>query len=437
MPLTKVSFSVIQVANNVTSTTVGNTTSIPSITFDQNGVISAVSNVTPSIANTQITGTIIGSQISANTLANSVFQTGSVENYMRAQGSSVFSGMRNRIINGAMQIDQRNAGANTVLDSGTTRTLDRWTLYSALSSKFSCQQDSSANTVAGFANSMKIVSLAATTPGTEDVYLVRQYVEGYNVADLRWGTANAKSITLSFWVRSSLTGTHGGAIKNDSGEYSYPFTYTISSANTWEQKIITIPGPTIGTWNTTNGIGISLVFSLGSGSVYSGAAGSWTNNSYFSATGVTNVIGTNGATWYITGVQLEAGSSSTPFEYRHYGTEYNLCLRYFWRSVGPYSAANGQIAAGMQYNGGDVRAVLHHPVPMRGVPAVTFSGSGFGFERPGLSYGTIGTPYSANMTPYATLLYSTGSTSAGMSNGYATVWGFTNDTTSISVSAEL
>ncbi len=244
--------------------------------------------------------------------------------------SGVSLGFKNRIINGAMVIDQRNGGASVTLPSGTTRTLDRWTLYSAESSKYSCQQNAGSVTPpAGFVNYLGITSLAATTPATEDVYVVRQYIEGFNIADLAWGTANAKTITLSFWVRSSLTGTFGGALKNGSGDYSYPFTYTISQANTWEYKTLTVPGSTSGTWLTTNGLGLSLVFSLGSGSFYAGSAGSWSNNSYFTATGSTNVVGTNGATWYITGVQVEVGSLSTTFEYRDYGNELRMCQRYY------------------------------------------------------------------------------------------------------------
>ena len=325
MPLTKVSFSVIQVANNVTSTTVGNTTSIPSFTFDQNGVITSASNVTPSIANTQITGTLTGSQISSNTLANSVFRTGSVENYLR--GANLDFGMRNRIINGAMRIDQRNAGANTLPSNGQY-TLDRWQHDMSVSNKFSVQQDSSANTVSGFVSSLKVTSTSAYSAGTGDYFTVTQPIEGFNTADLAFGTASAKNVTLSFWVRSSLTGTFGGALMNNDYDRSYPFTYTIVAANTWEYKTITIPGDTTGTWVNGNTTGLQVHFGLGSGSTYSGTAGAWVGSMKFTATGATSVVGTLGATWYVTGVQLEEGSQATPFEYRQQGTELALCQRY-------------------------------------------------------------------------------------------------------------
>jgi hypothetical protein len=153
-------------------------------------------------------------------------------------------------------------------------------------------------------------------------------VEGLNTADLAWGTANAATVTLSFWARSSLTGTFGGVLQNSAGNRSYPFTFTINSANTWEKETITIAGDTSGTWLTTNGIGITLLFGLGIGSTYSGTAGAWSGSTLFSATGATSVVGTSGATFYITGVQLERGSTATSFDYRPYTTELQLCQRY-------------------------------------------------------------------------------------------------------------
>jgi hypothetical protein len=154
-------------------------------------------------------------------------------------------------------------------------------------------------------------------------------VEGFNAADLAWGTASAQTITMSFWVRSSLTGTFGGVVRNSANNRSYPFSYTISSANTWEQKVITIAGDTTGTWVTNNGIGLRIHWGLGVGSTTSGTAGAWSASEFNSATGATSVVGTNGATFYITGVQLEKGSTATSFDFRSIGTELVLCQRYF------------------------------------------------------------------------------------------------------------
>jgi len=279
------------------------------------------------VANTQLTGTITGSQISSNTLSNTVFQTGSVENYMR--GANLDFGMRNRIINGAMVIDQRNAGASVTL-SADTYILDRYKSLATQASKLSVQQNAGSVTPpAGFINYMGFTSLSAYSIGAGDIFGFDQRIEGLNATDLAWGTASASPVTLSFWVRSSLTGTFGGSLENSAGTRSYPFTYTISSANTWEYETITIVGDTSGTWLTTSGIGIRVQFGLGVGSTYSGTAGAWAGANYLSATGATSVVGTNGATFYITGVQLEKGSTATSFDYRPYGTEFSLCQRYF------------------------------------------------------------------------------------------------------------
>jgi hypothetical protein len=238
-------------------------------------------------------------------------------------------GFKNRIINGAMVIDQRNAGASVTPTTTSTYTLDRWGAYVLVNSKFSVQQNAGSVTPpVGFTNYLGITSLTALSVASTDYYALLQGVEGYNIADLAWGTANAKTVTLSFWAYSSLTGTFGGAIRNNAGTRSYPFSYAISSANTWEQKTITITGDTTGTWLTNNGLGLYLYFGLGVGSSSAGTAGAWAAGNYQSATGAVNPLATNGATFYITGVQLEKGSTATSFDYRPYGTELALCQRY-------------------------------------------------------------------------------------------------------------
>jgi hypothetical protein len=256
---------------------------------------------------------------------------------------------RNRIINGQMTIDQRNAGASVTITNtaANTYTLDRWYAYGNVASKFSVQQDAGAVTPpVGFTDYLGVTSLAATTVGAGDQYIIAQAIEGFNVSDLAWGTANAKTVTLSFWVRSSLTGTFGGSIQNSAANRSYPFSYTISAANTWEQKSITIAGDTTGTWLVTNGVGLKTIFSLGTGSTYSATAGAWNGSSFItSSTGATSVVSTNGATFYITGVQLEVGTQATSFEYRQYQQELALCQRYCLRIgdglTGVASSANG------------------------------------------------------------------------------------------------
>lgn len=237
---------------------------------------------------------------------------------------------RNRIINGDMRIDQRNAGAS-VTPANNDYLVDRWQAGLSQSSKYTAQQSTTAPT--GFSNSLKITSSSAYTVGASDYFVIQHKIEAFNTGDLAWGTASAKSVTLSFYVYSSLTGTFGGVFTNSATDRSYPFTYTISAANTWEQKTVTVAGDTSGTWlKDTNGIGVCIRFGLGVGSTYSGTAGAWSGSLLLSATGATSVVGTNGATFYITGVQLEAGSVATPFERRSFGQELALCQRYYEQS---------------------------------------------------------------------------------------------------------
>ena len=261
----------------------------------------------------------------------------------------ISSVMRNRIINGAMVIDQRNAGASVTLGAVNPQyTLDRWFFQTSQASKLSTQQNAGSVTPpVGFTNYLGITSLSAYSALSSDYFALSQRIEGFNITDLGWGTANAKTVTLSFQVYSSLTGTFGGAVVNGAFNRSYPFTFSIPSANTWTNISVTIAGDTTGTWNTTNGEGLRVSFNLGSGSAYAGTAGSWQAAGLLSATGATSVVGTNGATFYITGVQLERGTQATSFEYRQYGQELALCRRYFRKLTG--TSATPLSCQGAQY----------------------------------------------------------------------------------------
>jgi hypothetical protein len=287
-------------------------------------------------------------------------------------------GFKNRIINGAMMIDQRNAGASVTPNN--TYTLDRWYITNTQTSKLTVQQNAGSVTPpTGFTNYLGVTSSSAYSVLTGDTFLLLQPIEGLNVADLGWGTANAATVTLSFKVYSSLTGTFGGAFTNSAGNRSYPFSYTISSANTWTTVSVTIAGDTTGTWLTTNGIGIIVRFGLGSGSTYSGTAGSWTAGNIVQPTGSTSVVGTNGATFYITGVQLEKGSTATSFDYRPYGTELALCQRYYQNSfnntqVGVSTSLSDAIHL-VSWGDGNCSG-FPFQVPMRTAPTVTLRPQG-------------------------------------------------------------
>jgi hypothetical protein len=281
-------------------------------------------------------------------------------------------GFKNRIINGSMVLDQRNAGASiTPTSTGAlTYGLDRWGTFGAQASKFSVQQNAGAVTPpAGFTNYLGITSLSSYSVLATDNFTLNQEIEGFNTADLAWGTANAQTVTLSFWVRSSLTGAFGGSLRNSDNNRSYPYSYTISAANTWEQKSVTIAGDTSGTWLTNNGRGIRLAFGLGVGSNFSGTAGSWSASNLIAPTGATSVVGTNGATFYITGVQLEKGSTATSFDFRSIGTELALCQRYFYQLGGTNSFT--VFGTGLVQSSTNVEIILNNPVTMRALPTAS------------------------------------------------------------------
>ena len=333
--------------------------------------------------------TVDSGLISSGAITLTTQVTGTLPEANGGTGTTVgYCGFKNRIINGAMVIDQRNAGASMAVGANffSAYCLDRWSPL-ATGSKYSVQQNAGSVTPpAGFSNYLGITSNSSYTLAVGDYFAIGQRIEGFNFADLDWGTANAKTITISAWVRSSLTGTFGGAIANNAQNRSYPFSYTISSANTWTQISVTIAGDTTGTWiGATNGIGLNVYFAFGVGSTYSGTSGSWAAANYVSATGATSVVGTSGATFYITGVQLEKGSTATSFDYRPYGTELSLCQRYYQTSYPPGVVANGvtTITDGVTWvaiNNSDTSNGGSYPVSMRSTPTFTayYPGGGAG-----------------------------------------------------------
>ena len=295
-------------------------------------------------------------------------------------------GFKNRIINGQMQIAQRGTGTTTVTANGYY-SCDRWNTLQNASSKYSVGQSSIAP--AGFTKSLLLTSLSAYTVGAAEQFIFRQGIEGVNTADLGWGAAGASTVTVSFWVRSSLTGSFGAALYNNDGNRSYPFSYTISSANTWEQKTITVAGDTTGTWLTdSSGAGIYVSFSLGSGSTYSGTANTWAGAYYVQPTGSVSLVGTNGATLYVTGVQLEKGSTATSFDYRPYGTELALCYRYYYKIGASISNGFNTFGTGFVDSTTSAKLLIPLPVAMRTAPtALEQSGTATNYA---LRYGGVG-----------------------------------------------
>jgi hypothetical protein len=308
------------------------------VTLSAPAVAGTVTVTLPSTTGTMLTTAsttgISGSAISSGTVPEAYGGTGT---------STGYYGFKNRIINGAMVIDQRNAGASvTSVSGGGVYPVDRWEQEAAVGGGvFTIQQSTTAPT--GFSNSiLYTVTTADTSLAAGDRYNTRQIIEGYNIADFGFGTASAQTVTVSFWVRSSLIGTYCISLKNGTNARSYVANYTINTANTWEQKTVTIAGDTSGTWGTTNGRGIQFAFSLGAGVNAQATANTWSSGQFDCTSSQVNWLGTVSNTFYITGVQLEKGSTATSFDYRPYGTELMLCQRYFYKTFAQNVApANG------------------------------------------------------------------------------------------------
>ena len=294
-----------------------------------------------------------------------------------AQGASNNVTFRNRIINGAQVIDQRNAGAAvTGINGAGTYITDRWksmavNSWAGSSFAFTGQQNrGSVTPPAGFSNYLGVsTTTAAATPPATATFDLTQVIEVYNIADLAWGSASAKSVTLSFWVYSNLTGTFGGSICNSAYNRFYIFSYSVTTANTWTQISVTIAGDTSGTWLTTNDIGMNVSFSLGAGSSMVTTAGSWGATTYGGVTGQQQICASTSNYFYITGVQLEAGTTASPFEYRQIGTELALCQRYFvrWKNSSSSDglAWNPQISPVQSGTTGNLAITASLPVVMR------------------------------------------------------------------------
>jgi hypothetical protein len=349
--------------------------------------------------------------------------------------TGVSPGFRNRIINGAMVIDQRNAGA--AVTTASSFPVDRFICQFNTDGAFSSSRSTTAPT--GFTNSLFWTTTTADASlSSLQQAVIQQNIEGFNIADLGWGTANAKTVTLSFWVRSSLTGTFGGSLKNSATNRSYPFTYTISVADTWEFETITIAGDTSGTWLTDNGTGITVSFGLGVGTDRSGTAGAWNSNNNNSATGAVSVIGTLNATFYITGVQLEVGSTATSFDYLDYGRSLIQCQRYY-QSIA--YIANSILAVGLCTSTTNQECTIILLQTMRSNPTITLPSAGqtsgtISFLTSAGAYPATTGTHAVNNPSVNNFVISGGSYSASFVQGNA-VWLYPTGNVTIKASAEL
>ena len=296
-----------------------------------------------------------------------------------ANGNSLRGGsFRNLIINGDMKIDQRNAGS-AVTSSGYT--VDRFRVQNSTDGAFSVVQDTDVPSGQGFINSLKYtVTTADTSLTTTQNTAIVQEIEGVNTTHLELGTANAKTFTISFWVKSSLTGTFGGALRNQGNTKGYVYTYNVNSANTWEKKTITIAGDTSGTWNTSTGIGIAVVFALGCGPDLSDTANTWYGANKISATGAVELIGTLNATWQITGVQLEVGEGASDFEFLPYDVQLQRCQRYF-EIMGSSGSTNNAYAVCAVITSTNTQGVIWFKTEKRATPTITATGTWYSLPQ--------------------------------------------------------
>jgi hypothetical protein len=297
-----------------------------------------------------------------------------VDNGVLTGALSPATGFRNRIINGDMRIDQRNAGALVSGTSGATFAVDRTSInvFGTGTGRISGQQSTTIPSGAGFVKSLiATVTTADTSPTEAFGYCLMQRIEGFNIADLGWGAAGASAVTVSFWVRSSIAGTYVFTTSNIDNSRSYSATYTVSASNTWEFKTITIPGDTSGTWDIENGRGIQATWGLGGGTNRQAPSiNAWgvPTSHVTDAAGCVDWIATTGATFYITGVQLEKGTVATPFEFRSIGQELALCQRYFEvLDVSQYQ--------GYSVNGANNSMQVFFKVTKRATPTVSITNS--------------------------------------------------------------
>jgi hypothetical protein len=377
-------------ASNVTMT--GN------VTIGDAGTDTLIVNATATMADATLTtadingGTIDGTVIGGSTPAAVTASALTVGTAAYPSAGPLSN--RSKIINGAMTIDQRNAGAS-VTNPGTaavTYTLDRWSVRNATDAAVNVVQSTDAPN-ATLSNSIELdVTTADTSIAAGQVYTLQHRIEGFNVNDLGFGKAGSRSFTVSFWHKHTKTGTYCVGFTNSAGNRAYPAEYTQAVADTWEQAIVTVLVDTTGTWLLTNGLGLVVYFVVAAGSNFHGTAGAWAAANTFATSSQVNALDSTSNFFRITGVQLEAGDTATPFEHRSVGAELALCQRYFEKSYALVTVPGTDTSVGLvqSLNGTDGNQVtgIRFLVPKRATPT-------------GLFWSKSGTASSLSTTTYA------------------------------------
>jgi hypothetical protein len=369
------------------------------------------------VNNLSMTGITTANTVTANIVTSNTVSVSNTVTFSdgTAIGTSNSLGIRNRIINGAMTINQYNSNNSTTLSTGVYF-IDRFYTNINPGSGHTGQQVTTVPN-GNYINSLKLTVGTGAAATTNQQARLCQSIEGYNIADLGWGTSSALSVTLSFWVQSSITGLYSIGIANDSNTLAYVATYNINAANTWQYVTITVPGPTSGTWVTNNGRGLKIAWNLGGGPAYQATPGVWTSGStdYYTTSSTVSWISTSGATFYITGVQLEKSSVATPFEFRHYGTELSLCQRYCY--VQGYANGDGAYASiATGYNSSTTSANLLYILPqdMRIIPSLTWSGNYYDLVGSGSGNAlSVNPPRSSHRQLMLSATYTSGSGTTG------------------------
>ena len=343
--------------------------------------------------------------------------------------SGQLAGSRNKIINGAMEINQRGTAA---VDADQKFPSDRFKTAEAGGGNMTGQVV--ADAPASFRNSIKVIaSTADDCSQAADEYRIMHRIEGNNVVDLYYGNSGAKTITLSFYVKSSLTGNFPVGLENAASNRSHVKEYIINSANTWEKKSVTFVGDETGTWLITNGTGLTVSFVLGAGTNYTGTIDSWQGSRLYRGSSSVQMMATVNATWFVTGVQLEVGSTATDFEYRSFGEELALCQRYCFvmapstnASVAPAFARSTTVAFG----------IAELPVTMRTTPSLAFSANN-DFQVQFLGSVATSTAMAASPELHKNMIAFTATVSSGLTAGQGMYIRDLNGGATITAAAEL